>query len=251
MTDSTISDQSAVTDVQSGDVFALARGGATKKITGANLLAAILASYPDLAAIEGLTSAANKLPYFTGAGTAALADFTATARTLLDDADAAAMLTTLGVSAFIQTLLDDTTVAAALDTLVVPGRLLAYTEKTSDTSLTDATLIEVCNSGSLSFDGSTKICVEAFCPKVTHGGGNTACYCRIYEDSTIVSQIGFYGETAGADTEISLAYYGTPASGSHTYAFKIFSSGSTSTAKGGSGGSGGAWTPSYIRVTKV
>lgn len=49
----------------------------------------------DLAAIAGLASAADRLPYFTGSGTASLATLTSTARNLLDDADAATMLATL------------------------------------------------------------------------------------------------------------------------------------------------------------
>jgi hypothetical protein len=61
----------------------------------------------DLTAIAALVSAADRVPYATGAGTWSLATFTAAGRALLDDADAAAQRTTLSV--YSQTEIGDPT----------------------------------------------------------------------------------------------------------------------------------------------
>lgn len=50
----------------------------------------------ELSSIAGLTSAADRLPYYMGSGTAALATYTSTARSIDDDASIAAVQTTLG-----------------------------------------------------------------------------------------------------------------------------------------------------------
>lgn len=70
-------------------------------LSGYATTAAVASGYQpinaDLTALSGLTSAADRLPYYTGAGTAALATFTSAARSLLDDSSVAVMRGTLGI----------------------------------------------------------------------------------------------------------------------------------------------------------
>jgi hypothetical protein len=90
-------------------------------LANATALAQILQALqkPSISALSALTPAVDRVPYFTGSNTAALATLTTFARTMLDDADASTALSTLGVSTFIKGLLDDADASAALSTLGV------------------------------------------------------------------------------------------------------------------------------------
>ncbi len=79
--------------------------------------------HANLAAIAGLTSAANKLAYFTGSGAAALADLTSVARTFLAQTTQALMRSVgLGSTTVGDALFTATDAAAALATLTALGQ---------------------------------------------------------------------------------------------------------------------------------
>lgn len=106
--------------------------------TAAALIAAAPA-YADLGlvALSGNTPAADRLPYFNGLSTSALATFTAAARALLDDADATTMLSTLGLSA------NGKSLVTAADYAAMRTLLSIYTAAQTDSAIAAATAVAV------------------------------------------------------------------------------------------------------------
>ena len=71
-------------------IVAVADEAAFKALVNLEIGTDVQAQDAELSALAGLTSAANKIPYFTGAGTASVADFSSYGRSLVAVADEAA-----------------------------------------------------------------------------------------------------------------------------------------------------------------
>jgi len=99
----TIPELDAASAISGSDVFIVNQSGTDKSATAA-VVGAPFFGDAGLTALVGLAPLADKLAYFTSSNSSALTAITAAARSLLDDATAGDMLTTLGLSANGKTL---------------------------------------------------------------------------------------------------------------------------------------------------
>lgn len=128
----TLSDLAAASVVNDSDLL-LIRQGATDKSVTALVAGAPFRGDAGLEALVGLTPAADRLPYFTGSNSSAVAVITAAARELLNDGNYATMRTTLGA----QAQDDDLDAIAALATTTFGRALLTLADAAAGRSAFD------------------------------------------------------------------------------------------------------------------
>lgn len=195
----------------------------------------------ELAAIAGLTSAADKLPYFTGSGTASLTNLTTFGRSLIDDTDASTARTTLGVvigtdvQAYSATLDDvaagtytgdddidtvgtiTTGTWAATDVAVAHGGTGASTAADARTNLADTSSSGLTTSTPVLARISSQNCAASIAgvssTTVVHNFGSTNVIVQIYEVGTGATVIG--DVTRDNSNQVTVVLNGTISSGDY------------------------------------
>jgi hypothetical protein len=135
-----------------------------------------------------------------------------------------------------------------------PGHEYDYVEHTTNLTIagtTEGTASTWIDGNAITFDGSTRVLVEAWCGDVTNNTTGTVV-CVLFDGA---SSLGWLCEilfTSVAGTAVS--FYGarflTPSAAAHTYHVKWFKTGGTALVNAGAGGAG-VDMPAWYRVTKA
>jgi hypothetical protein len=125
---------------------------------------------------------------------------------------------------------------------------LAYVEFTSPVTLAgtnEAGATSVVSAGAVSFDGSTRVCIEFFAPYLLAPSGVSA-FLVLYDGSSSIGQMVQLGNGVLVVSPHAQRYL-TPSNALHTYSVRGYDSSGTGSVGAGAGGSGNLM-PGFIRI---
>lgn len=135
------------------------------------------------------------------------------------------------------------------------GTELDYAERTSDLTVTatsDATADTVVSGNAVTYDGSTRICIEVYV-SACEISTNQGVLLNIYDGSTDLGRVCNVAPKASTGSAVNAAYgrlFLTPSSGSHTFHLKAWKTAGTATLYASAGGAA-SYLPAFIRITEA
>lgn len=134
-----------------------------------------------------------------------------------------------------------------------PGHSLSRVEYTGNVSLTntaEASADTIVTAGAISFDGSTVVDIEFFCPGASvQATAAASAIFWLYDGSSSIGKIAQVRNVAASSIIVPVLAVRrlTPSNASHTYSIRGTTSSGTSIANAGAGGAGN-FTPGHIRI---
>jgi hypothetical protein len=137
------------------------------------------------------------------------------------------------------------------------GTELAYTEKTTATTITATTegaANTIVTAAAITLSGSQKIVIDYFAWRVFLGNTAASDITFVLFDGTSIGQLGSIFPADGTSQPyfpVRLTRVLTPSAGSHTYSVRAFRNSADAIVSAGTGGSAGAQSPTFIRITNA
>jgi hypothetical protein len=137
------------------------------------------------------------------------------------------------------------------------GREIDYAQVTSGnisiTATTEGTADTVVTGNAVTYDGTTIVLIEFYCPFAAPPAGNVNTIFALYDGSGSIGRMAQFTNSDAANTgriPVHASRRLTPSNASHTYSIRAYVDSGTGTVNNGAGGSGN-YMPLFIRITKV